>query len=61
MEIDTIATHDAETMRRMLDSGEPLSSTAAQFGYTSGEAAELLEYAENNTQIPVGWWKEVTQ
>jgi|TARA_R110000764_G_scaffold132281_2_gene220117 hypothetical protein len=57
MEIDTIATHDAEQIRRLVDNGEPLTTTAAGFSYTPSEAQELLNHAENNHHILVGWWK----
>jgi hypothetical protein len=57
MEIDTIATHDAQAIRRLVDNGEPLSTSAAQFGYTPKEAQELLDHAANNHHILVGWWK----
>ncbi len=33
---------ELESMRRLIENGEPLSSTAAQFGLTPGEASELL-------------------
>lgn len=57
MEIDTIATHDAQAIQRLVDNGEPLSTSAASFGYTPIEAKELLEHAANNHHILVGWWK----
>jgi hypothetical protein len=57
MEIDTIATYDAEQIRRLVDKGEPLSTSAAQFGYTPSEAQELLDHAANKYHILVGWWK----
>ena len=57
MEIDTIATHDAQAIRRLVNNGEPLSTSAAEFGYTPTEAQELLAHAENNHHILVGWWK----
>jgi hypothetical protein len=57
MEIDTIATHDAEQIRRLVDKGEPLSTTAAGFGYTPSEAQKLLDHAANNYHILVGWWR----
>ena len=57
MEIDTHATYYAQEIRRLVDNGEPLSTTAAKFGYTPSEAQELLDYAENNHHILVGWWK----
>ena len=57
MEVDTIATYDAQAIRRLLDSGEPLSTTAAQFGYTPSEAQALLDYASKNHHILVGWYK----
>ena len=40
-----LAKYDAKAIRRLLCNGEPLSTTAAQFGYTPKEAKELLEYA----------------
>ena len=57
MEIDTIATHDAEQIKRLVGNGEPLSNTAAKFGYTPKEAQELLDHAQNNHHILIGWWK----
>ena len=57
MEIDTIATYDAQAIRRLVNKGEALSTTAAAFGYTPTEAQELLDHAENNHHILVGWWK----
>mgnify|MGYP003638578957 CR=1 FL=1 len=57
MEIDTHATYYAEQIRRLVDNGEPLSTTAAAFGYTPSEAQELLDHAANNHYILVGWWK----
>tara|TARA_R110002153_G_C13183473_1_gene485322 strand:- start:205 stop:378 length:174 start_codon:yes stop_codon:yes gene_type:complete len=57
MEIDTTATHDAQAIKRLVDNGEPLSTSAAQYGYTPTEAEELLNHAENNHHIIVGWWK----
>jgi len=57
MEIDTIATHDAQAIKRLVDNGEPLSTSAAQYGYTPIEARELLDHAKNNHHIIVGWWK----
>lgn len=57
MDIDTVATSDAAEIKRLVDNGEPLSTTAAGFGYTPTEAQELLDYAANNTHILVGWWK----
>ena len=59
LEIDTLATHDAAEIKRLTDNGEPLSTTAAGFGYTPKEAQELLNYAVDNHHILVGWWKEV--
>lgn len=56
--IDTIATHDAEQIRRLVDNGEPLSTTAAGLGYTPSEALQLLDHAANHPDILVGWWKE---
>ena len=56
MEIDTIATHDAQAIRSLVDKGEPLSTTAAAFGYTSKEAQKLLDHYEHNPYIFVGWW-----
>jgi len=44
MEIDTIATQDAEAIRRLIEYGEPLSTSAAQFGYTPKEAQDLLNH-----------------
>tara|TARA_R110002074_G_scaffold252027_1_gene423699 strand:- start:280 stop:456 length:177 start_codon:yes stop_codon:yes gene_type:complete len=57
MEIDTIATHDAQAIRRLVNNGEPLSTTAAAFGYTPTEAQELLAHSENSHHILVGWMK----
>ena len=57
MEIDTIATHDAEQMRRLVSNGEPIAGAAAAFGYTPKEAQELLDHAQNNHHILIGWWK----
>ena len=57
MEIDTIATHDAEKIKRLVDNGEPFSNVAAEFGYTPKEAQELLDHAQNNHHILIGWWK----
>ena len=57
MEIDTIATYDAEQIRILVDNGESLSTAAAQFGYTPIEAQELLDHAKNNHHILVGWYK----
>ena len=59
MEIDTHATYYAQEIRRLVDNGEPLSTTAAKFGYTPSEALQLLEQAANHPDILVGWWKEV--
>jgi hypothetical protein len=59
MEIDTIATHDAEQIRRLVCNGAPFITTAAGFGYTPSEALQLLEQAANHPDILVGWWKEV--
>ena len=56
--IDTIATHDAQTIKRLVDIGEPLSTSAAQFGYTPIEGEKLLQHAENNLHILVGWWED---
>jgi len=58
--IDHLATYDAEQMRLMRCKGKPLSTTAAQFGYTPTEAAELLDHAENNFYILEGWYRGVT-
>jgi hypothetical protein len=33
---------DARAIKRLIDNGEPLSTTAAQYGYTPSEAEELL-------------------
>lgn len=55
--IDHIATYDADAIRRLVDRGEPLSTAAAQFGYTPGEARQLLDHAANNHHILVGWWQ----
>lgn len=49
--IDPIATYDAKAIRRLLEMGEPLSTTAAQFGYTPIEALELLNRARNNRYL----------
>ena len=57
MEIDTIATHDAQAMQCLLDNGEPFNTSAAAFGYTPTEAKELLNHAANNHHILIGWWK----
>jgi hypothetical protein len=57
MEIDTIATHDAQAIQRLVDNGEPLSTVSAKFGYTPTEAQELLDHAQNNHHILLGWWK----
>ena len=57
MEIDTIATYDAQALKRLVDKGEPLSTSAAAFGYTPSEAQELLDRATNNHHILV---KEAT-
>jgi len=57
MEIDTIATHDAQAIQRLLDNGEPFNTSAAEFGYTPTEAKELLDHAANNHHILIGWWK----
>lgn len=35
---------EACEMLALLDAGEPLSSTAAQFGLTPGEAKEVLDH-----------------
>ncbi|URC15502.1 hypothetical protein BD1_61 [Octadecabacter Antarctic BD virus 1] len=40
---DHIAEYDADAIRKLLNAGEPLSTTAAQFGYTPSEAQELLD------------------
>ena len=58
MEIDTLATHDAQAIQRLVDNGEPLSTSAAAFGYTPSEAQELLDHAASNHHILVGWWKD---
>ena len=57
MEIDTMATHDAVAIKRLVNNGESLSTSAAQFGYTPKEAQELLDHAAKNHHILVGWWK----
>ena len=57
MEIDTLATYDAQAIQRLVTNGEPLSTSAAQFGYTPSEAQELLDHAASNHHILVGWWK----
>jgi hypothetical protein len=57
MEIDTIATHDAQVIKRLVGNGETLSTVAAQLGYTPSEAQELLDHAANNHHILVGFWK----
>ena len=54
MEIDTIATYDAQAIQRLMDNGEPLSTSASAFGYTPSEAQELLDHATNNHHIIVG-------
>ena len=57
MEIDTVATYHAQAIKRLIDNGEALSTSAAQYGYTPKEAKELLDHAKNNHHIIVGWWK----
>ena len=43
---DHTAEHDAASMRKLLDAGEPMSTTAAaQFGCAPSEAQELLDNA----------------
>jgi hypothetical protein len=56
--IDYVATRDAAEIRRLVENGEPLSTSAADFGYTPKEAQELLDHAANNHHILVGWWKD---
>ena len=34
--------YDARAIKRLVDNGEPLSTSAAQYGYTPSEAEELL-------------------
>ena len=58
MMIDTIATHDAAEIKRLIQNGESMSTTAAGLGYTPSEAVKLLEYAQDHHNIVVGWWKE---
>ena len=52
-----MATHDAVAIKRLVNNGESLSTSAAQFGYTPKEAQELLDHAAKNHHILVGWWK----
>ena len=56
--IDYVSTRDAAEIRRLVENGEPLGTSAAQFGYTPKEAQELLDHAVNNHHILVGWWKD---
>ena len=55
MEIDTIATYDAEKIRNLMGKGKPLNNIAARFGYTTSEAKALLDHAAKNHHILVGW------
>ena len=55
--IDHMATHDAEAIRRLVSNGEPLSTSAAEFGYTPSEAQTLLDY---DGPFLMGWWKVTT-
>jgi hypothetical protein len=55
--IDDIATHDAEAIRRLVRNGEPLSTSAAQYGYTLSEARVLLDYVG---PFLAGWWMVTT-
>lgn len=59
MEIDTVATYDAQSIKRLIDNGEALNTSAAQFGYTPIEAQQLLDHASSHHHIVVGWWKEI--
>lgn len=52
--IDHMATHDAESIRRLVSSGETLNTVAAQFGYTPSEAHVLLHHTG---PILLGWWE----
>ena len=54
MEIDTIATYDAQAIKRLVDNGKSLSTCAEQYGYTPKEAQELLDHAKNNHHIIAG-------
>jgi|TARA_R110000782_G_scaffold3228_7_gene11958 hypothetical protein len=56
METDAIATSDAKTIKRLVGSGEPLSSAAAGFGYTTSEAMHLLGCMAKYGHVPVNWW-----
>ncbi len=40
--IDHIQLYDARAIKRLVNMGEPLSTSAAQYGYTPSEAKELL-------------------
>lgn len=57
--IDHLATHDAEAIRRLVRNGEPLSTSAANYGYTPSEAQTLLDHADSNSPILLGWWEVV--
>lgn len=39
---DYTQAYDARAIKRLVDNGEPLSTSAAQYGYTPSEAEELL-------------------
>ena len=57
MQIDPIATHDAEKIRNLIENGEPLSTSAAQFGYTPSEAQQLLDHAKKHHHFLVDWYE----
>ena len=42
MQEDLTQAYDARAIKRLIDNGEPLSTSAAQYGYTPSEAEDLL-------------------
>ena len=40
--VDINSLYDARAIKRLVDNGEPLSTSAAAYGYTPREAEELL-------------------
>jgi hypothetical protein len=55
--VDDIATHDAQTIKRLMSNGESLSGSAAGFGYTPNEAILLLSLMAKDGHVLVNWWE----
>ena len=55
--IDDMATHDAQAIKRLVNNGEMLSTSAAQYGYTPSEAWDLIEQYDRFGFVLVNWWK----